>query len=340
VSLLGAEFYFEIHGILASPDVLGESLTLRRSGETWRIDLPSAPDSFQFTHVGTRVDDPRSYSPTVAVLRWSDSLVDIRLVRVMVNVESPLAAETYDDSDGLQRAAHHDLFFGLRQRAGDLVAELCERLRLDVGQDWIEPAGEYPRVVNLAGLVDIEAQQAFGGMYARAGRIHIVDDLLTPESLRDLQGKLRKGPLHADELLLAEAIYLVQAEQPVGPDRATLLAAIAVELRTKRLLQFLAEPDRVDMLDLLLDNPRDWSMSAHGLFHKAIPVMLRQEATEAHRALAKRVQHLFNVRNRLVHKGESVSGEDAKKYVQTARDVLTYMDSLTPTESDPADRRD
>jgi selenocysteine lyase/cysteine desulfurase len=71
-------------------------------------------------------------------------------------------------------------------------------------------------------------------------------------------------------------------------------------------------------------------MSAHGLFLKAIPVMLGQEASERHKALAREVQSLFTARNGIVHKGGSVSREDAGKHIQTAREALAHMDELTP----------
>jgi hypothetical protein len=45
VSRIGAEFYVEVHGILAEPAVLGSSLTVDRNDVKLRIDLPSAEDS-------------------------------------------------------------------------------------------------------------------------------------------------------------------------------------------------------------------------------------------------------------------------------------------------------
>ena len=76
------------------------------------------------------------------------------------------------------------------------------------------------------------------------------------------------GPLSIGELLVGEASHLMYGSRVVRGDRATLLAAIGVEVEIKSTLRELvgaARPER-DLVDLLLDNPRDWSMSVHGLF--------------------------------------------------------------------------
>lgn len=334
MSRIGAEFYVEVHGILADPEVLGKSFRVDREGIKFRIDFPEAEDAFEFIFVsGSGDSDPREYSPTKAVVKQSESLVEIRLVRVVVNVESSLSAVTYDSSSDADKGQHDELLVDLRQRAENLAAQLGDLLRIEIDQYWVEPTGTYPRVVNMAGLIDIDAQQAFGHMLGKAGSIRVVDEssMVTAANLPRLTNRLNQGPLQADELLLAEAVYLANAAQPVAADRATLIAAIAVELRTKRLLRRIAQPDRVGILDLLVNSPQDWSMAAHSLFLKAIPVFLGQDApTPEHKALAKRVQVLFRDRNGIVHRGESVSRDSSVKHVRTAAEAFAFLDGLDP----------
>ena len=342
MTLIGAEFYIEVHGILADQEVLGRSLQVIRNQEKFRIDLPASPDSFHFMHAGPpRADDstvdPRQYAPTTAVLNPTGSIVEIRLVRVVVNVEASLSVYSYDHTVEAHRRLYDELFYGLRSRATDVAGELCERLKLELGQHWIEPAGRYPRVVNMAGLIDLEAGKTFGQVVGSAGEILVVDPdvVLDASSLLRLQEKLIGGPPQADELLLAEAKHLVKGGQPVAFDRATLLAAIAVELRTKRLLRSLAYPDRVEMLELLINNPNDWTMAAHGLFLKTLPVMLRQDHLgPEHKALAKRLQRLFVSRNAIAHKGASVTNEAAIQHVETAWEAFKFMSGLPVLEDD------
>jgi hypothetical protein len=73
---------------------------------------------------------------------------------------------------------------------------------------------------------------------------------------------------------------------------------MGVELQTKQTLKMLAGEDKADVLELLLEHPQDWSMSAHGLFHKALPTLAGRDLGDEHRELAKRVQKLFTARNR------------------------------------------
>jgi len=337
MSLIGAVFYIEVHGIMSDREVLGQSLNVVRESERLRIDFPEGPESFTFMHGGPpaaqgAMPDPRDYTPTTAVLDSGSRLVEIRLLKVVVSQDAPLSIDTWDEHDSADAALYQDVLLGMSQKATDLAGELCERLKLDLGQHWIEPAGTYPRVVNMAGLTDVQTGKSFGTFIGSAGSFRVLDPstVLVPDSLPGLEEKLRSGSPDADELLLAEAKHVVETEQAAAFNRATLLAAIAVELRTKRLLRTLAGPDRALLLELLLDNPNDWSMAAHRLFKKAIPQMLGRDMGPEHRALSKRVERLFVDRNLIAHKGASVSREGAVSHVDTAWEAFDFMAGLSP----------
>lgn len=337
MTLIGAEFYVEVDGILARHDVLGSSLKVVRGGERFRIELPTDSDSFSFGYaslptVGGGRSDPREYTPNVAVLNESESLVRIRLVRVVVNIDAPLSIEGFQSSDPIQRELHDSILHALSDKATDIVGELCDRLNLEVNQDWIEPRGRYPRVVNMAGLIDLDAGMTFGTKIGRAGSLRVIDSdsILDASALTRLENSFEEGALQADELLLAEARHLIEGESAVALERSVLLSAIAVELRTKRLLRRLAEPDLTRMVDLLLDNPNYWSRSPHGLFLKALPVLLGvEDVGPEHRALAKRVQRLFTSRNDIAHVGAPLTRNEAVEHVATAVDAFAFMKDIS-----------
>jgi hypothetical protein len=340
MTLIGAEFYVEVDGISASHDVLGSSLKVVRAGERFRIELPTDADSFSFGSVGPpTVDggpsDPREYAPTVALLKESESSVQIRLVRVVVNIDAPLSVEGFRSLDPIQRELHDSILLALRDKATDIVSELCDRLNLEVNQHWIEPRGRYPRVVNMAGLIDLDAGMTFGTQIGNAGSFRVIDSdsILDASALTRLENSFEEGALQADELLLAEARHLIEGEFGVALERSVLLSAIAVELRIKRLLRRLAEPDLTRMVDLLLDNPNDWSRSPHGLFLKALPVLLGvEDVGREHRALAKRVQRLFTSRNRIAHVGASLTRNEAVEHVATAVDAFGFMKDISQSQ--------
>lgn len=338
MALIGAEFYVEVDGIVVDPEILGRSITIPRGDERFRIDFPAGADAFAFPTVGGVVSsagpaDPREYTPTASVVEQSESLAEVRIVRVAVNAPAALTIEGFVSSAPGQRELHDQLLRELSVKAVELVDELCARLNLDVQQRWIAPRGKYPRVVNMAGLVDLDASMTFGITQGSAGSIRALaeESVLNDATLARVAGRLKEGPPAADEMLLVEARHLVEADFPAAPERSVLLAAIGVELRTKRLLRALANtPEQASALDLLLS--RDWSMSVHGLFLKALPVFAgagQGGLGQEHVNLAKRVQRLFTSRNLIAHTGAVVTRADALLHVQTASDAFAVMDDLT-----------
>jgi hypothetical protein len=107
---------------------------------------------------------------------------------------------------------------------------------------------------------------------------------------------------------------------------------MGVELQTKQTLKMLAGEDKADVLELLLEHPQDWSMSAHGLFHKALPTLAGRDLGDEHRELAKRVQKLFTARNRVAHRGERLHNQSAKIHVATAEAAIRFLRKVSGAE--------
>lgn len=337
VSLIGAVFYVEVSGIIVDPSILGRSISVGRDDVRYRIDLPSTAGEFTFHSLPQAMldpPDPRDYVPRAAVVAATDSLAEVRVVQVVANAPSMLSIERLKSSEPGQKELHDGLLHNLREAVLDLAEELSARLNLDVGQVWIAPRGDFPRIVNMVELIDLDVKQSFRVLIGSGGVLRVVGEetVLNEESVRRLEAALQGGPPMADELMLVEARHLVEGTFPVAAERSVLLAAIALELRIKRGLSFLADTsERVAALDLLMNNFRDWSMSVHGLFMKALPVFALggpEGLGEAHRNLGKRVQRLFESRNTLAHAGAVIPREEATTHVQTASEAFDFIAEL------------
>ncbi len=90
----------------------------------------------------------------------------------------------------------------------------------------------------------------------------------------------------------------------------------------------MTESDQVDLVQLLLNNPRDWSMSAHGLFKKALPIIAELGSEAEHKEISTKLQKLFSKRNKIAHEGEHVEPDEAKQHVAAADEAMQYIRGL------------
>ncbi len=317
MTLLGAAFTIEVDGILVDRDMLGEKLAFKADEDVWQILFPSRVDDFSLQRAlaPDRDLDPREYEP-VALVDHGGSMVEIRLVEVAVNFSyvGGLAVESYDskrDYDEWDRVVKK-----YERQALAIVSDLCANLRLSFKQPWIEPNGRFPASVNALTLSDLDSGKAFPVLAMRGPTINIVERSapLALADLPNLGATLAKGRLAPEQLLLSEAVYLAHDTPRLAPDRATLLAAIAVELHTKRTLSDLAGTERAAVADLLIV-----SMSAHGLFLDAVPLFAGLDPDANYTATARKVQKLFSTRNRIAHRGADIPADQAREHVQTPR---------------------
>lgn len=335
MAVVGSIFYIEVHGLTAKREILGRSLTMKRGSIRYRIDLPETPNSFEFDRVGpTRVvqpnrdgyiqhsdPDPREYEPVVALVAGGGDLVDIRLIRIVSNVDTTLSIESFDADDPTCLAAHDRLFSDLWTGALQLARDFCLWTALELDQYWIEPSGKYPRVVNLVSLIDVSTQRSF--LYARgvADTLTVIDQgaALTAASLQRIGEALgNPGSPEADEILLAEAWYLIRSLPALGsaPERATILAAVALEARVKRVLRFLEGDVKA------ASNQRRDDESPHQLFRRIVRIC---NELGGQRTLRKRVQSLFEARNRIMHEVGPLGRSSAKIHVESARQAFALL---------------
>ncbi len=129
------------------------------------------------------------------------------------------------------------------------------------------------------------------------------------------------------ETSLADARLLAESVSPDLP-RALLTAAIAAEAKIKATLVTKANPLAADLVQLLLENPRDFSMAASALFDKALQAVAGRSLKNDDPALYRRIGRLFEVRNALAHRGKRPTAEEAKDGVSAVVEVFTWLDAL------------
>jgi hypothetical protein len=321
VSTFGCELFFEVEGIIVSGDALGASVTYRRPGFKLRLDLPRAQNEFKFPRIEFVDDEPRDKIPSLAYVNVSETTFEVRLVRVVVNIESD---ETEPDD-----AAKTRLLLDVISEAQRFVGDLTDWIWVN-GQTWNEPRGRYPKLVSSVGLIDLDAKLYKGIEIGQAGTLRVLpeDAPLSSEALQHLGERAETGPPELAYLLLAEARHYLWTTHTLAPDRAILVAAMACEIRVKAVLRENAEPTARALVDIILSNPRDVSVAAINLFHKTMHATVGRSLHDERKPLFAKVQSLFETRNKIVHSGTVTDFEQAEPLVAAAVEAFEWLDSV------------
>ncbi len=115
-----------------------------------------------------------------------------------------------------------------------------------------------------------------------------------------------------------------------------MIAAVACELRIKTVVRELATPEQEPLIDLLLENPRDWSLSAIVLFDKPLEVVCGHSLKTDNKDLYKAVDSLIKRRDGLAHRGEIPSIEKSRESVKVAGEVFTWLAELRRVKTSTA----
>ena len=138
-------------------------------------------------------------------------------------------------------------------------------------QAWLGLDGEPVRRIGSDEVVDLDATRrlpwpaqldmAFNVVEREtplnAERINALRELVEANSSPELP-----------ELLLADAQFIASSAEPPDPSRALLIAAVACEVKIRAFLRTSATAEQAPLMELLLSNPRDWSLAAAALFDK------------------------------------------------------------------------
>jgi hypothetical protein len=153
-------------------------------------------------------------------------------------------------------------------------------------------------------------------------------------SVEMAQQVLQDGP-DTTSYLLAQASYLVRSVPDPQPGLAVLLAAVACEAHVKEVLLERAESATKPLLDTLLRKPRIFQEPALELFGEVARAVLGKSLRDDDRALWKKIDELFQARNKMAHVADRPSLEKARELVIAANQAMKWVDSNpgTLTES-------
>jgi hypothetical protein len=267
--------------------------------------------------------------------------VDVLRVDVLVPSEGISAAQFRDDEitdwTGRQRAAS-DVLWRNRDVAEAAVERLVEWIRTEGNQHWLGLAGAPPEPVGHAELVDV----------AEWTRIPVTvkieplvlrqvseEQVLNEDRLAPLLAVTSKGarPSLAHSVLVDAAFYASDAEPP-DPTRAVLTAGIAVELKVKQTLLEAAEGQLRELVALLIESPRDYSLAAIALFDKPLRIVLGVSLRNSDKELYRRIDTLFRRRNDVAHRGKPIGEGEATELVATAYSAFRALRGVAAEAAD------
>lgn len=107
-----------------------------------------------------------------------------------------------------------------------------------------------------------------------------------------------------------------------------LTAAIACELKVKYVLRTKAKPEAAELLYVLLENPRDFSVGAAALFNRPMKAISGRSLRDDDRALRKNVEQLFRTRNDIAHRGRAPTDDEGMECLRAAVRAFRWLDSL------------
>jgi hypothetical protein len=217
------------------------------------------------------------------------------------------------------------------------------------GQYWIPSAHEAPQLNGYGSLVVSGTYDEVDERARWHPAITLVsfgdESAIGPDLIERILSATHtgKGPAVA-EVLLADARATV-AGPTVSQDwmgdrrdtaRVVLLAAVACEVKIKATVLAKSPAQFNDLLDVILESPRDVSIAAGQLVDKPMKAALGVSLRDANKPLYKAVSNdLFPRRNRVAHGGYEPSSGEAREAVKTATYLFAWLDALPSKAAGP-----
>jgi hypothetical protein len=347
VAELRATFHFRVHGLLIDIALLGTSYDIVSTPDRVVVTFPSTVESKttprdqelisrSFTAeqpaprvIGGFVTGDVSVGP-------SEGLARVELLRVQVFRSTEVSASGFEDEQRMdwtpvEHSASEVLWEAL-PIAQSALGQFLDWVRVRGDQHWLGLLGIEPEPVGVAELDDVDA---FALLPVTVSTTPIVfrrveeSQVLSMESLREFAHAAREGPPSLASSLLADAAYYGWDAEPPDSNRAILIAAIACEVRVKDALRSGVDGVSAGLVDLLLDNPRDWSLAAAALWHKPLGIVYGRSLSDDDSGLFKEVERLFTRRNRIAHHGDMFDEAAAKESVRAASKAFAWLRGVT-----------
>ena len=197
--------------------------------------------------------------------------------------------------------------------AKSVASEFVDWVRIQRAQVWLGLHGECPQLVSSKleeGQLLLPICLPLEHLSPSPPADAAIDEPYMESVIKLLADPPRYPP--AEETLLADALYSV-AFMPRDLQRAVLVAAIACEVKVKAKLQSTVVQKR---------------MGVASLFDKPLKTARGHSLREENRNLYKRVVNLYEVRNRIAHRGEHPSAHTAGDVVGAAGEAFKWLDGI------------
>ncbi len=135
-------------------------------------------------------------------------------------------------------------------------------------------------------------------------------------------------PPPSAEQFLADARYLAHWATAPAYEHAVIAAAAACEMRAKEVLRAITEGQALSVVNFLLDNPRSFPHAARELFSGVAKAVAGRSLRDENRDLFKKLVSLFEMRNKLAHRGTVLTESESADHVRTAIAVFGWLESL------------
>ena len=323
------EAVFSVYGrgLYLSGGALGRRIRLDRGGVHVMITLPDRDQVFSL------VNDP--WRGIRAHLAWQSSEGEVWAATV---TEFEVRVDMRRDGEEHVRAVLGRAFPVAAGAVESFVAWIRTRGRQYWLPSWYDGFIDLSRAKLVYARTDTEVvdRRPWNPPMTAFGRSR--EEAVTPEELDYVISALQADEAPPDEnVLLADAQAVLRNPGPARRDtaRAVLLAAMAAEKKIKATLVAKAPEELHDLLDILLENPRDVSIATGQLLDKPLKAVLGVSLREQDTTLFKDVTDktktrwgLFPLRNRVAHYAYKPDPAQAEHSVGTAVRLFAWLDAL------------
>jgi hypothetical protein len=331
---LTATFHFSVNRLWVNADLRGTKHQVRtRQGIVCSICIPEKSDDFGLDrssnmlaikgYAGSAGSDPIE-SPVA---------VQVHVVRVVAEGQAEISAADFLRPGSLEfnsaAIAAYSAMSDLHDAAASVLGSFLTWVRTTCGQFWLGLAGEPSPLVWSSELRDHEGNRIPIGYPAlmTRGMVGAEKISLSSQETSAIIDRIERGyepSLH--EIFLADAAYIARESLWRNMRQAVLMAAISCEVAVKQRLRKGASAEQRELVELVLSNPRDVSLAAVSLFDKACKVVIGRSLREENLELYKRVDKLFQDRNKIAHRGGPELADDTlAEHVNTAREALKWL---------------
>jgi hypothetical protein len=322
-----------LRGVWVQPDARGGAYSWVEDGLHVRLRLPASPGDFSYENEKETVQFP-ALSPT-ATIENSGTAHSVDIVLVEVDVEADATMTEKRAAKAAYEQGNADPWDEFMSRAGAAwerghktaeraAARWLSHIRVSTRQPWlgltVDPLEQYGRSYLLDPEVSDDIMVAFGPM--QSVTIRSGSTAMTRTELDEVAGELAEGKEpNLAATLLADALFLSREAEVIDSQRTILSAASACEIKTKNTLRENVDAGKALLLDLAVSKMSALSTLLNKPYEAVFGISLAQEDT----SLYQRMQRLNKLRDKVIHRGDSVDATEAWQLAVAAQQLFSHF---------------